>query len=214
MNGTGPRLVGRSSSWISDLHHEAGDTSSGSGDSDKLLAGPLLLVECSRNGRAFLQRALTARGIVVTGVSSLAQAEAATADANFAFAVIDLRLRDGDCLPFVQGLRQRCTKMRIVVVTDADSFASVIRTLGAGADDYKPQPVDEDELVDALLDRATTLPAIPEMPLGLSRTCWEHIMRIYEQCDRNVSRTAQRLGMHRRSLQRVLSKRAPLPRVR
>jgi two-component system response regulator RegA len=86
--------------------------------------------------------------------------------------------------------------------------------LGAGADDYKPQPVDEDELVDALLDRATTLPPIPETPLGLCRTCWEHIMRIYEQCDRNVSRTAQRLGMHRRSLQRVLSKRAPLPRVR
>jgi two-component system response regulator RegA len=151
---------------------------------------------------------------VVTGVSGIAQAEAVIGVADFAYAAINLRLREGNGLSFVQGLRQRCPKMRIVVVTDADSFDSVIRTLGAGADDYKPQPVGEDELVDALLDRATTLPPIPETPLGLSRTCWEHIMRIYEQCDRNVSRTAQRLGMHRRSLQRVLSKRAPLPRVR
>ena len=77
--------------------------------------------------------------------------------------------------------------MRIVVVTDADSFASVIVALRAGADDYIAQPVGEDELVDALLDRAPVLPPVPDMPLGLSRTCWEHVMRIYEQCDRNVT---------------------------
>ena len=64
-------------------------------------------------------------------------------------------------------------------------------------------------VVIAVLDRAPVLPPVPDMPLGLSRTCWEHVMRIYEQCDRNVSHTAQRLGMHRRSLQRILGKRAP-----
>ena len=104
--------------------------------------------------------------------------------------------------------------MRIVVVTDADSFASVIMALGAGADDYIPQPVGEDELVDALAGpQRPCCRRCPRRPLGLSRTCWEHVMRIYEQCDRNVSHTAQRLGMHRRSLQRMLGKRAPLPRA-
>lgn len=103
--------------------------------------------------------------------------------------------------------------MRIVVVTDADSFASVVSALDAGADDYLPQPVGEDELVDALLDRAPISPPVPDTPLGLGRTCWEHIMRVYEQYNRNVSHTAQRLGMHRRSLQRLLRKRAPSPQA-
>ena len=106
-------------------------------------------------------------------------------------------------------MRVQHPSARIVVVTDADSFASVIVALRAGADDYIAKPVDEDELIDALLDRAPMLPPVPDMPLGLSRTCWEHVMRVYEQCDRNVTHTAQRLGMHRRSLQRFLGKRAP-----
>ena len=178
-----------------------------------LLAGPLLLVECSRSRRAALQHALTGRGFRVTGVAGIASAESALAELGFAYAVVSLSLRDGDGLSFVRRLRERCKAMRIVVVTDADSFASVIRVLGAGADDYLPQPVGEDELVDALLDRAPILPPVPETPLGLSRTCWEHVMRVYEQCNRNVTHTAQRLGMHRRSLQRLLSKRAPLPRA-
>jgi two-component system response regulator RegA len=128
---------------------------------------------------------------------------------DFSYAVINLRLGDGHGLDLVRYLRRYQTAMRIVVVTDVDSFASVIVALHAGADDYIPQPVGKDELVDALLDRAPVLPPVPDMPLGLSRACWEHVMRIYEQCDRNVSHTAQRLGMHRRSLQRILGKRAP-----
>ena len=75
-----------------------------------------------------------------------------------------------------------------------------------------PQSVDAAELIDALLDRAPELPPVPDMPLGLNRACWEHIMRIHEQCGRNVTATAQCLRMHRRSLQRILGKRAPLPR--
>jgi two-component system response regulator RegA len=113
----------------------------------------------------------------------------------------------------IKELRQFNTAMRIVVVTDVDSFASVIVALRAGADDYIPQPVAKDELIDALLDRAPPLPPVPQTPLGLHRTCWEHVMRIYEQCDRNMTRAAARLGMHRRSLQRFLSKRAPPPRA-
>ena len=135
------------------------------------------------------------------------------AETKFAYAVINLRLRDGDSLALVRQLRERHAAMRIVVVTDADSFASVILALRAGADDYIPKPVSDGELVDALFDRAPALPPVPDTPLGLSRTCWEHIMRIHEQCGRNVTATAQCLRMHRRSLQRILGKRAPQPRA-
>ena len=192
------------------LSGEAGRRTSGS---PKPLAGPLLLVECSRSRRATLQHALTLRGFRVTGAAGLDCADSAMAEVAFAYAVISLRLPAGDSLAFVRRLRDRCPPMRIVVVTDADSFASVVSALGAGADDYIPQPAGEDELVDALLDRAPASPPVPDTPLGLSRTCWEHVMRVYEQCNRNVTHTAQRLGMHRRSLQRLLSKRAPLPRA-
>ena len=202
MNAVPCWLQERAGSWGSDPYHNAGDGNADRADSAALFAGPLLLIERSRSGRAFLRHALTARGFAVTDVAGLAPAEAAIADTDFAYAVISLRVRDGESLSFIQRLRQRHTTMRIVIVTDADSFASVIRALGAGADDYIPQPAGENELVDALLDRAPGLPPVPDTPLGLNRTCWEHVMRIYEQCDRNVSHTAQRLGMHRRSLQR------------
>jgi two-component system response regulator RegA len=100
------------------------------------------------------------------------------------------------------------------VVTDADSFATVVLALRASADEFVPKPLDEHELIDALFDRASPLPPVPQTPLGLHRICWEHVMRVYEQCDRNTTRAAARLGMHRRSLQRFLAKRAPPSRAR
>ena len=146
-------------------------------------AGPLLLVESSRGSRTSLQHADPAglprhrrpqhrdsagrQGRSVSPMPSSAWAAHSTASPS--------------CR-----LRERSQAMRIVVVTDADSFASVIGALGAGADDYIAQPVAKDELVDALLDRRPTAPG-PETPLGLSRTCWEHVMRVYEQCGRNVT---------------------------
>jgi two-component system response regulator RegA len=176
-------------------------------------AGPLLLVEASSGARACLQRILTVSGFRVNGVPGAREAAAAAEQMTFVYALIDMKRGDGCSLVSIKKLRERHASMRIVVVTDVDSFASVILALRAGADDYIPKPVGEGELVDALLDRAPILPLVPETPLGLSRTCWEHVMRVYEQCGRNVSETAPRLGMHQRSLQRVLSKRAPLPRA-
>ena len=168
----------------------------------------LLLVETATGSRSMLQRALSAPGFRVTSVAGMKEAQAA-AQQDFSHAVVNLRLGDGHGLELVRYLRRCQAAIRIVVVTDVDSFASVILALRAGADDYIPQPIGKDELVDALLDRAPVLPPVPDMPLGLNRTCWEHVMRIYEQCDRNVSHAARRLGMHRRSLQRMLGKRAP-----
>jgi two-component system response regulator RegA len=176
------------------------------------VAAPLLLVEGSPGTRACLQRALTGSGFTVTAVPGTRSAEAAAAESVFAYAVVNMRLGDGHGLSLVRKLRGRHPSMWIVVVTDVDSFASVILALRAGANDYLAKPISEGDLIDALLGRASPLPPVPETPLGLSRTCWEHVMRVYEQCGRNVSETARRLGMHRRSLQRVLSKRAPLAR--
>lgn len=177
-------------------------------------AAALLLVEASPGARACLWRILTLAGFKVTSGRGIREAEAMVAAGTaFAYAVINTRLGDGHGLALVRRLRERHAAMRIVVVTDADSFTSVILALRAGADDYIAKPVDQDELIDALLDRRPMPPPIPETPLGLDRICWEHVMRIYEQCGRNVSETARRLRMHRRSLQRVLSKRAPVPRA-
>ena len=158
------------------------------------LSGGLLLVECSRSRRASLQRGLTGRGFQVTGAAGIAGAESALAEATFALCrdqPAPARRRRARLRP---ALRERCRAMRIVVVTDADSFASVIRRWAPGPTTTSRSRSGEDELVDALLDRAPVLPPVPETPLGLSRTCWEHVMRIYEQCDRNVTHTAQRLG--------------------
>jgi two-component system, response regulator RegA len=180
---------------------------------ESLAAGPLLLVESSPGARARLQAVLAASGFEVTGVPGAPECEAAAGEAAFAYALVNLRLGNGCGLPLVRKLRERHqAAMRIVVVTDTDSFASVILALRAGADDYVAWPAGDGELVDALLGRAPEMPPVPETPLGLSRTCWEHVMRIYEQCGRNVTVAARRLGMHRRSLQRLLSKRAPVPR--
>ena len=175
--------------------------------------GALLLVESSHGQRALLQRTLTAHGFAVTAIAALHQAAGALAAQPFEHAVLDLRLPDRDGLALIRTLRQTRPQARIVVVTDADSFATVVLALRAGADGFVPKPVDQGELIDSLLDRAPPLPPVPQTPLGLHRTCWEHVMRVYEQCDRNMTRAAERLGMHRRSLQRFLSKRAPPPRA-
>jgi two-component system, response regulator RegA len=173
--------------------------------------GSLLLVDDEASTRAGLQRVLTRRGFAVTSVRSTRAALAAAAETPFAYAAVELRLGHDSGLELIKELHAFQPSIRIVV-TGFDSFASVILALKAGAVDYFAKPVDERELVDALLGRAPMLAPVPETPLGLKRVYWEYIQRIFEQCGRNVSQAAQRLSMHRRTLQRVLAKRAPCPR--
>ena len=153
------------------------------------------------------------RGFEVTAVVSGRAALTAVAERPFAFAVVEMRLGDGNGLALVEQLRRRDEAMRIVVVTGFDSFASVVMALRAGAVDYLPKPANPDMVVDALLGRGTTLAPVPDTPLGIDRVCWEYIQRVFEQCGRNVTRTALQLRMHRRTLQRMLGKRAPRPRA-
>ena len=175
--------------------------------------GDLLLVSASASQRALLQRVLGSQGLTVTAVPCLRQGSAVSAAQRFDHVILDLRLPDRKGLDVVRLIRARHPQSRIVVITDADSFATVVLALRAGADTLLPKPVDERELMDALLDRTPALPPVPETPLGVHRTCWEHVMRVYEQCGRNMTHSAARLGMHRRSLQRFLSKRAPPSRA-
>ena len=77
------------------------------------------------------------------------------------------------------------------------------------ADHYKPKPADANDVTAALLASEDELPPPPENPMSADRVRWEHIQRVYELCDRNVSETARRLNMHRRTLQRILAKRSP-----
>ena len=133
----------------------------------------------------------------------------AACNGTFAHALVDVRFRYRNTLDLIRIFGGRQSELRIVVITDHDSFATVVLALRAGADDYLPIPVSEHELADALLGRGPPLPPIPETPLGADRIRWEHTQRILTQCGRNVSDTARRLRMHRRTLQRLLSKRAP-----
>jgi two-component system response regulator RegA len=126
-----------------------------------------------------------------------------------AFAVVDLRLGDGNGLEVVKALRDARPDARIVMLTGYGNIATAVAAVKQGAVDYLSKPADADAVEAALLADGRTLPPPPEIPLSADRVRWEHIQRVFEQCDRNVSETARRLKMHRRTLQRILNKHAP-----
>lgn len=169
----------------------------------------LLLVD---DDEAFLRRlakAMEKRGFVVEMADSVAAGQAAVTARPPAYAVVDLRLEDGNGLAVVETLRARRPESRIVVLTGYGAIATAVAAVKIGATDYLAKPADATDVTNALLSRTGTLPPPPENPMSADRVRWEHIQRVYELCDRNVSETARRLSMHRRTLQRILAKRSP-----
>jgi len=156
-----------------------------------------------------LARAMERRGFIVATADSVATGVAAAAAQPSAFAVVDLRLADGSGLDVVSALRAARPAARIVVLTGYGNIATAVAAVKAGALDYLPKPADADAVERALLAKEGETPEPPEDPMSADRVRWEHIQRIFELCDRNVSETARRLKMHRRTLQRILSKHAP-----
>lgn len=156
-----------------------------------------------------LARAMERRGFVVTTADGVAAGLAVLNHLLPAFAVVDLRLGDGSGLDFVAALRAARPGARIIVLTGYGNIATAVAAVKAGAIDYLPKPSDADAVEQALLLRDGALPPPPLDPMSADRVRWEHIQRVFEQCDRNVSETARRLKMHRRTLQRILSKHAP-----
>src|SRR5579875_1768782 len=154
-----------------------------------------------------LARAMERRGFIVETADSVAAGVAAATDHPSAFAVVDMRLGDGRGFDVVTALRKARPDARIIL-TGYGNIATAVAAVKAGAIDYLPKPADADAVERALLAEDGT-PEPPEDPMSADRVRWEHIQRIFELCDRNVSETARRLKMHRRTLQRILSKHAP-----
>ena len=168
----------------------------------------LLIADDDAAFRNRIARALELRGFIVTAVGSVAEALAQTARPP-AFAVLDLRLGDGNGLELVGPLRQARPDIRIVVLTGYGNIATAVAAVKEGAVDYLAKPADADAIEQALTAHGRKLPPPPSNPMSADRVRWEHIQRVFEQCDRNVSETARRLNMHRRTLQRILGKHAP-----
>ncbi|WP_295311267.1 ActR/PrrA/RegA family redox response regulator transcription factor [Roseobacter sp.] len=156
-----------------------------------------------------LAKAMEKRGFDVETADSVAAGRAIATARPPAFAVVDLRLEDGNGLDVVEVLREKRPDARVVVLTGYGAIATAVAAVKIGAVDYLSKPADAADIVNALLATGDDLPPPPENPMSADRVRWEHIQRVFELCDRNVSETARRLNMHRRTLQRILAKRSP-----
>lgn len=169
----------------------------------------LLIVDDDEAFRIRLVRAMESRGYAVVQAASVAAGVMAAAGTPPEFAIVDLRLGDGSGLDVVAAIRKAAPAARVVVLTGYGNIATAVAAMKAGAIDYLPKPADADAIEAALITRDRPLPPPPMQPMSADRVRWEHIQRVFEQCERNVSETARRLNMHRRTLQRILAKHAP-----
>ncbi|ESQ86753.1 chemotaxis protein CheY [Asticcacaulis sp. AC460] len=169
----------------------------------------LLVVDDDAPFRNRLGRALEARGFVVTMAESVHEALDIIARAPPAFAVMDMRLDDGSGLKAIEALHKARPEARAIMLTGYGNIATAVAAVKSGAIDYLSKPADADDVVKALLVVEDSAPVPPENPMSADRVRWEHIQRVYALCGQNVSETARRLNMHRRTLQRILAKRAP-----
>ena len=169
----------------------------------------LLIVEDDKSFLQRLARAMEARGFVVTTAESVAEGLLQVEKAAPAFAVVDMRLGDGNGLDVISAMKRRRPEARAIILTGYGNIATAVNAVKLGAVDYLAKPVDADDVAAALLAFDNKKIEPPENPMSADRVRWEHIQRIYELCGRNVSETARRLNMHRRTLQRILAKRAP-----
>ncbi len=169
----------------------------------------VLVVEDDRSFLQRLAKALEQRGFTVTTAESVADGLSQVERAAPAFAVVDMRLGDGNGLDVISALERQRPDARGIILTGYGNIATAVNAVKLGAVDYLAKPVDADDVLAALLAHENIKIEPPENPMSADRVRWEHIQRIYELCGRNVSETARRLNMHRRTLQRILAKRAP-----
>jgi two-component system response regulator RegA len=169
----------------------------------------LLLVDDDEPFLKRLAKAMEKRGFQTDTAQSVAEGRAKAIARPPAYAVVDLRLEDGNGLEVIETLREKRPSCRIVVLTGYGAIATAVAAVKIGAVDYLSKPADANDVTNALLAKGGNLPEPSENPMSADRVRWEHIQRVYEMCDRNVSETARRLSMHRRTLQRILAKRSP-----
>jgi two-component system response regulator RegA len=168
----------------------------------------LMILDDDGPFRTRLGRAMEQRGFTVNAVESVAEAKSVVQHSPPAFAVLDMRLQDGNGLDIVDLLHAKRPESKMVMLTGYGNLATAVSAVKRGAVDYLSKPADADDVCKALLARPDEAPEPPENPMSADRVRWEHIQRVYELCGKNVSETARRLNMHRRTLQRILAKRA------
>jgi two-component system response regulator RegA len=169
----------------------------------------LLIVEDDGPFLRRIARAMESRGFEVETAESVAEGLAKANAAAPKYAVVDMRLGDGNGLDVLEAIRKKREDTKMVVLTGYGNIATAVTAVKLGAVDYLAKPADADDVVAALTRGPDEKAGPPDNPMSADRVRWEHIQRVYEMCDRNVSETARRLNMHRRTLQRILAKRAP-----
>ena len=169
----------------------------------------LLIVDDDNPFRERLARAMEKKGFQVSQAESVKKGIDTVTKQKFAFAVVDLRLGDGNGLEVIKELQKSNQKSRIIMLTGYGNIPTAVAAIKQGAIDYLAKPADADDVERALLADPNKNASPPENPMSADRVKWEHIHRVFELCNRNVSETARRLKMHRRTLQRILSKRSP-----
>ena len=169
----------------------------------------LLIVDDDNPLRDRLARAMGKKGFNVAQAESVEKGINQVKNTPPAFAIVDLRLGDGSGLKVVEEIKKYKKDSRIVMLTGYGNIPTAVEAVKAGAIDYIPKPADADDVENALLALPTSKAIPPTDPMSADRVKWEHIHRVFELCNRNVSETARRLKMHRRTLQRILSKRSP-----
>ena len=169
----------------------------------------LLIVDDDNPLRDRLARAMEKKGFQVTQAESAKKGISQVNIAPPAFAIIDLRLGEGSGLEVVKEIHRLKKDSRVVILTGYGNIPTAVAAIKSGAIDYIPKPADADDVENALLASPESKAIPPVNPMSADRVKWEHIHRVFELCNRNVSETARRLKMHRRTLQRILSKRSP-----
>ena len=169
----------------------------------------LLIVDDDNPFRERLARAMEKKGFKVSQAEGVKKGIDAVKTNKPAFAVVDLRLSDGNGLEIVKEIQNSNADSRIVMLTGYGNIPTAVAAIKQGAIDYLAKPADADDVEKALLADPNRKADPPDNPMSADRVKWEHIHRVFELCNRNVSETARRLKMHRRTLQRILSKRSP-----
>ena len=170
----------------------------------------LFIIEDDKPFRERLTTSFQRKDFTVTAAASKKEALDVLAGNNFNYAIVDLRLGDGSGLDVIKVIKEQNPECRTVMLTSYGNIATAVSSVKLGADDYLTKPAIIDDIEKSLMSAtATSLPPPPENPMSADRIRWEHIQRVFTQCNRNVSETARRLKMHRRTLQRILNKHAP-----
>ena len=169
----------------------------------------LLIVDDDLPFRDRLTKSMEKKGFNVESYSDSKSSSLRIKEKIFDYAIVDMRLEDGSGLELIKLIKNINPLTRSLLLTGYGNIATAVAAIKSGAIDYLPKPAEVDQIYEALVSSKDILPPPPENPMTADRIRWEHIQRVFIQCNRNVSETARRLRMHRRTLQRILNKHAP-----